>query len=253
MANGAGVTVRNVVLPTYDGSTVEAFVAMPPGAGPHPAIVLGQEAMGPNQFNRQVVTDLAGLGYVAISPDYFRGTGPSQPDNYEDFGEVMASINALDFGRATHDLFAAADWLRADPAVDPARIGVWGYCTGGTLALLAAELDRRFAACVVFFPSQPHFEELTAARPVQPYDLLWNIAGPLLMIYGDADPIMPPDLLADYRRRLEQWNIAHDIQIYPGAGHAFSAPAPHMHDASASTASWAHAAEFIAAALRPAG
>lgn len=253
MSHGTDVTVRDLVLPTYDGSTVAAFVALPAGAGPHPAIVLGQEAMGPNQFNRQVATDLAALGYVAISPDYFRGTGPSQPDNYDDFGEVITSIDALDFGRATHDLLAAADWLRGQPGVDPTRIGVWGYCTGGTLALLAAELDRRFSACVLFFPSQPHFEELTAARPVQPADLLWNIAGPVLMIYGDADPIMPPELLAEYRRRLEQWHIPHDIRIYPGAGHAFSAPAPLMHDAAATRASWDHAVAFVAAALGPAG
>ena len=249
MTVSSNVTTSQLILPTYDGDAVAAFVARPAGAGPHPAIVLGQEAMGPNMFNRKVATDLAELGYVVISPDYFRGTGPTQPDNYEDFGEVIAAIDALDFGRATHDLLAVADWLRGQASVDPARIGVWGYCTGGTLALLAAEVDRRFAACVLFFPSQPQFEVLTPTRPVQPYDLLWNIAGPVLVIYGDADPIMPPDLLADYKRRLEQWHITHEIRIYPGAGHAFSAPSPHMYDQAASEASWREAVGFMATAL----
>ncbi|MGX7678742.1 dienelactone hydrolase family protein [Jatrophihabitans sp. DSM 45814] len=57
--------------------------------------------------------------------------------------------------------------------VDAKRIAVWGYCTGATLSLLAAELSDRVAAPVLFFPSQPTFHELTPARPVHAVDVLW--------------------------------------------------------------------------------
>lgn len=241
----AGIKSRTIKLATYDGQTVEALVTEPAGPGPHPAVVFGQEALGPNAFGREVAERAAAEGFVTITPDYYRGRGPSKPDDYSDFTEVMTAIGDLDFVKATHDVLAGADWLRAQPNVDPARVAVWGYCTGGTLAMLASALDRRLAAGVWFFPSQPVFPEITPKRPVSPIDLMWNIAAPVLIIYGDADPIMPPELREEVKARLERWGVEHQFKLYPGAGHAFSAPAAHMHNAEATAQSWAAAIGFL--------
>jgi carboxymethylenebutenolidase len=240
------VKTSTITLATYDGSHTTAFVAEPQGAGPFPAITIGAEAMGLNSFNRKVATDLAALGYITIVADYYRGKGPSDPENYNDFTEVMAAINAMDFRLATYDVLAGAEWLRNHPKVHAGRIGVWGYCTGGTLAMMAAALDRRLAAAVWFFPSQPKFPELNAKRPANPVDMVWSITCPVMVIYGDQDQVMSPQGLAELRGNFEKWNIEHEIHVYPGAGHAFSAPAPHMHNAAASTASWADATAFAA-------
>jgi carboxymethylenebutenolidase len=129
------------------------------------------------------------------------------------------------------------------------KVVVWGYCTGATLALLAASLDRRLAASVLFFPSQPTFPEITVSRPVQPIDMLWNVAAPMLVIYGDEDPIAPAEMIAAIRQRLEQWHVPHEINIYPGAGHAFSAPVPPMRNHDADVVSWADALEFLSRRL----
>lgn len=240
---------RAIELVGQDGGRVPAFVTEPAGGGPFPGVVFGAEAMGPNAFGRKVAADLAALGYVTVTPDYYRGQGPSRPDDYSDFTEVMAAIGALDFRQATFDLLAGADWLRAQPNVDAARVATWGYCTGGTLSLLAACLDRAMAAAVLFFPSQPVFDELTPKRPMHPMDLVWSLTCPVQVIYGDADAIMPADRLAELNRRLEQWGVPHEIRIHPGAGHAFSAPAPHMHNAQAAEVSWRQATEFLARAV----
>lgn len=241
----AGVKTRTITLKTSDGKEASAFVAEPAGPGPHPAIAFGQEAMGFNQFGRKVATDMAAQGFVTITPDYYRGKGPSKPDDYTDFTEVMQAIGDLDFRQATDDVLAGADWLRAQPQVDPKKVAVWGYCTGGTLAMMASALDRQLAAAVWFFPSQPRFGGLTVKRPADPMDLVWAIRCPVLVIYGDQDGIMPPDQLADLRKRFEQWGVQNEVRIYPGAGHAFSAPAPHMHHADASAASWQAAVAFV--------
>jgi carboxymethylenebutenolidase len=243
-----GVRTRTVTLSTYDGGQAKAFVAEPESPGPHPAVAFGAEAMGPNKFGRRVATELAALGYVTITPDYYRGGGPSQPDNYNDFTEVMAAINALDFGQAAFDVLAGVDWLKAQPQVDPRRVSTWGYCTGGTLTMLAAGLDRELAASVWFFPSQPRFEDLSVKHPMHAVDLIWSIACPVLLIVGDQDSLYPAEMVADIRRRFEQWGVDHQIIVYPGAGHAFSADAPHMHNADASAGSWKAATEFLARA-----
>jgi carboxymethylenebutenolidase len=242
------VKTRTIQLPTSDGLLIPAFVAEPEGAGPFPGVTIGAEAMGINSFNRGVATDLAGLGYVAIVADYYRGAGPSNPEDYEDFSEVMTAIEALDFRQATFDVLSAGDWLRTHPRVDANRIAVWGYCTGATLAVMAACLDRRLAAAVWFFPSQPVFEALTPKRPAHPFDMVWSIACPVLAIWGskESDRMETNGLMKRLRDNFAQWHIRNEIRIYEGADHAFSAPTPKMHHAEATKRSWADATAYLA-------
>src|SRR5579862_9811687 len=155
-------------------------VLVPEGGGPYPAVVLGAEAYGVNKFILGIQRKLVGLGYAAAVPDYYHGHGPAEPDNYDDFTEVKEHIGRLDFTRGARDLAAAVDEVRAMPGIDPRRIAVWGYCTGATLAWLAAGLRGDLAAAVLYFPSQPVFSELSPARPVHPVDLLWQLTCPAL-------------------------------------------------------------------------
>jgi carboxymethylenebutenolidase len=229
---------------------VPTLVYEPSGHGVRPAIVLSPEAYGINEFTRKVGSDLADEGYVVVVPDYYRGVGLTHPDDYSDFTEVMGFINELDFTEATHDVLAGIEHARSMPNVDPERVAVWGYCTGGTMAMLAAALDRRLAAAVWFFPSQPTFPELGDKRPVHPIDTIWNIACPVQLIYGDQDAGLVA-LSPEIRRRFERYGIEHRIDVYEGAGHAFSAPDPPLRHAAADEASWADAISFVGAQLRP--
>ena len=220
-------------------------ISKPDGAGPHPGVVFGAEAYGPNEFIRGVQKRLADLGYASVVPDYYHGDGPTNTEAYDDFEEVVGHIGRLDFTCGARDLAGAVDALRADPDVDAQRIAVWGYCTGATLAWLAACMRGDIAAAVLFFPSQPVFEELGPLHPVHPVDLLWQLTCPTLFVYGDQDVVMPPELLADLRTRIEQWRVDAEVRVYPGAGHAFSAPwGPLRHD-EADTTAWADAVAFL--------
>jgi len=239
------VTTRTITLKTFDGAETSAFVAEPEGPGRFPAVAFGAEAMGPNRFGRRTASDLAALGYVTVTPDYYRGRGPSRPDDYTDFTEVMAAIGELDFRAATFDVLAGLDWARAQANVDAKRVALWGYCTGATLTMLGASLDRGVAATVLFFPSQPTFDALTPKRPVHAIDLIWAIRTPVLLISGDRDAILPPAMLDEIRSRFERSGGRYESRLYTGAGHAFSADAPHMRNEAAATASWGEATDFL--------
>jgi carboxymethylenebutenolidase len=223
---------------------VPALVYSPTSLESCPAVVLAAEAFGINEFTRLVASRLALEGYVVVVPDYYRGNGLTQPEGYDDFTEVMQFIEDLDFVAGTHDIVAGVEYARGLPAVDPQRVSVWGYCTGGTLAMMAASLVADLDATVLFFPSQPTFPELTMKRPVQPIDLLWNISSPVLLIYGDQDAMLV-SAMPEIRRRLEHWQIEHEVRVYPGAGHAFSAPVPPLRNDAADVASWADALAFL--------
>lgn len=239
------ISTTTVRLHGRDGGGFDAFVAAPVAPGPWPAVVFGMEAMGFNAFGRRTAEDLAALGYVTVTPDYYRGAGPSRPDDYEDLDEVIAAIGELDFGRATFDLLAAVDWARAQATVLPDRVALWGYCTGGTLALMAAALDRRVAATLIFFLSQPCFPEITAKRPAHARDMIWSLCAPVMLISGADDRLLPPEVIADLDRRLSAAGVGHEVHVYPGAGHAFTGPARHMHHPGASVDSWRRATDFL--------
>jgi dienelactone hydrolase len=140
------VVAEVVRLRGRDGIELDALRFRPSGDGPFPAVAVGAEATGINQFIRRVGATLALAGDVVIVPDYFRGQGPPGPEDYEDFDTLVGYIDALDFQRATSDLLAAVDHARKLPYVDADDVAVWGYCTGATLALFAAELDRGLSA-----------------------------------------------------------------------------------------------------------
>jgi carboxymethylenebutenolidase len=222
-------------------------IAMPGGQAPHPGVVIGAEAYGVNPFIRGVQQRLAGLGYAAAVPDYYHGEGPRDVDAYDDFTEVIEHLGRLDFTCGARDLARAVDTLRATPRVDPRRLCLWGYCTGGTLAWLAACLRGDVAAAVLFFPSQPLFAELGPRTPVHPMDLLWQLTCPALFIYGDRDPVMPPERLDDLRARIGQWGTDAEVRLYAGAGHSFSAPRGPMRHAEADRAAWDDAVAFLRA------
>lgn len=245
------VTIETIALPVRDGATTAALLCRPTSSGPHPAIAVGAEGTGINTFIRRLGATLAHLGYVVIVPDYYRGSGPPDPDAYDDFETLMSHINALDFRRAIHDLLDGIEYLHTLDDVDATRIASWGYCTGGTLALFAACLRPDLAAAVVFFPSQPTFDELDAKKPVHAIDLLWNIPCPLLLLIGDADVVLPAERLADFRRRLEQWGIDATINVYPGAQHAFNAHGSVLYNQEADERSWEDALAFAAERLEP--
>ena len=120
------VVIEMIDLPTRDGATAPAVFSVPVGDGPFPAIAIGAEGTGPNTYIRRVAATLSHLGFAVIVPDYYRGSGPPEPDNYDDFETLMSYIGALDFTCAVHDLFDGIDYLQGLPTVDAtaSRAGV---------------------------------------------------------------------------------------------------------------------------------
>jgi carboxymethylenebutenolidase len=238
------MTGRDIRIPV-DGGEVAGVEFRPVGDVPRPAIVLGAEATGVNTFIRQVGERLAAAGFVAVVPDYYRGQGPADPDDYSDFPALVRHIDALDFRQGTYDLLAAVDYVRSRPYVDPARVFTWGYCTGGTLAMLAGCLDRALAGTVLFYPSQPVFPSLTRKRPVHPKDLVWNHRPPMALFYGDEDRAVPLTVQRELYDELDRWGVDATIRTYSGAGHVFAGHAGDSYRETADVDSWKTAMHFV--------
>ncbi|MDQ1360399.1 MAG: carboxymethylenebutenolidase [Acidimicrobiaceae bacterium] len=241
----AAVRVESVAL-VVEGEEVDTIVCRPGGGTPRAGIVLATEAQGVNAFIRGVGARLAEQGYVVAIPDYYHGRGSEDPDALVDLAhlaDIEGLIGGLDFRRGAEDVLAAAAHLRRHEGMG--SVAVWGYCTGGTLAMLAACMGRDVDAAVLFYPSQPTFHELSALRPAHPIDLIWQLRCPVLLLVGADDPVWPQDMVAEVARRFDRWSIPLESEVYEGAGHVFAGHFEDWHRPRAEAESWVRALDFL--------
>jgi len=159
-------------------------------------------------------------------------------------GPLQEAISSLDFRRGAEDILAGVTYLREHEHVS--SVAVWGYCTGGTLAWLAAELGRDVDAAVLFYPSQPTFHELSPTQPQHAIDMIWQIRCPVLLIVGDEDQVWPGDLVRDVTQRFATWSIPLTAEVYHGAGHTFAGHFEDWHRPEAAAHAMDRALAFLA-------
>jgi dienelactone hydrolase len=138
-----------------NGGNVTAFLVVPPGKGPFPAVIYGHWCMpGSEKENRKEFLDeaivLARSGVISLLPDHVivhQGfVADNSPLNEQQFAvEVQQDIN----------LRRGADLLLARDDVDPKRLAYVGHsCDAGAGAFLSG-IDKRLKAFVLMAGGWP--------------------------------------------------------------------------------------------------
>lgn len=178
--------------------TVEQFV--PSSGKPSPIVIALHGSGGPPESGASEAKALAGQGYIVLAPFYFERTGHAwaQPQEIEPNFETWMSV--------VQDAIAYALALPSNTG----KLGLLGFSLGAYLALSVATLDERVTAVVDFYGGLP--EALYAAVNHMP---------PVLILHGEADPVVPVAEAHKLQRLLAEKNVPFEIKTYPGAGHAF--------------------------------
>ena len=122
-----------------DGLRLAGVLHVPDGARPRRAAFLVLHGFGSNKDGGTAMIAarmFAGLGYCALRFD-MRGCGESEGER----GRVICM-------EQVEDAKSALAWLATRPEVDPARIAVMGHSFGAAVAVYAAGVEPRLAACV---------------------------------------------------------------------------------------------------------
>jgi carboxymethylenebutenolidase len=135
---------NTIELIAADAHRLSAYVSEP-SAKPRAGIVVIQEIFGVTRHIRAVTDQYAAAGFHAVAPALFDRVERGVEVPYTDSAKGRAYVQALKEPDVMLDLKAAADRVR--PA---GKVGVVGYCWGGTMAYLAsARLD--IAAAVAYY------------------------------------------------------------------------------------------------------
>src|SRR6185503_13341796 len=123
----------------------------------------------------------------------------------------------------------AAAYLAGRDDVAPKKVGVIGFCLGGSLSLLLAATSPDVGAVASFYGGRQF-----------PADQLRQISAPVLAIFGGADEGIPPERHAELDSTFNETGLPHTIYVYPGAPHAFFNDArQHTYRPEAAKDAWA--------------
>ena len=125
---------ERITLTASDGFVLGAYVARPAGT-PRGGIVVLQEIFGVNAHIRAVADLYASEGYLAVAPALYDRSQRDFEVGYtpEDVTQGRAVVMTLDQTKALADIAAAIDCAKAG-----GKVGVVGYCWGGTMTYAAA-------------------------------------------------------------------------------------------------------------------
>ena len=190
-----------------EGVTVRAYLVGEKGNANRPAIIVVQEWWGLNDHMKDIATRYAKEGYIAIVPDLYSRLGNKVTKSPDEAGKLMGMLKQED---GLKDLQATIAYLKTVPEVDAARIGVTGFCMGGSYALLLPCVNSSIKAAAPFYGQVPN-----------PDTPLQKLACPVLYIYGEDDGWITKADVQRLANALKKYDKAGEIKTYPGAPHAF--------------------------------
>lgn len=178
---------------------ISAYVAKPIGA-PRGGIVVVQEIFGVNVHIRSMADSFAEHGYTAIAPAFFDHleTGVELGYGKADIQRGVALAMEVGVDRAVADVASAAQSIAS-----AGRIGVVGYCWGGTVAFVAG---MRLGLPAVSYYGSRNVQYL--GEPV---------STPLMFHFGEQDHSIPAAAVERHRKEL----LGAEVFTYP-AGHGFN-------------------------------
>lgn len=167
---------------------------------PRGAVIVIHEVFGLNSHIRQVTDRFASLGFLAVAPALFDLVRPGTELGYDEasLAQGREVAEQLGFNGALDGVRAAFDLLEGEN-----RVAAVGFSWGGTVAFLA---NTRFGV-----PAVSYYGSRTV-----PF-LRERLKAPLLLHFGENDPLTPPEDIALHRESI----TGAEIHVWP-AGHGFN-------------------------------
>jgi carboxymethylenebutenolidase len=194
----------NLQLSASDGHQFGAYLAGPSKSATG-AVVIIQEIFGVNRHIRSIVDYYASQGFTAMAPGLFDRVQPGLQLNYNsaDASRGMQIATQIGFEKSLLDISATINHAaKGDP---PTKVGIVGFCFGGTLAWLTATRLNPSAA-VAYYGGQ--IAKFANEKP----------HCSAMLHFGALDKHIPSTEI----EKIQQANPEVSVFVYEGAGHGFN-------------------------------
>ncbi|HKB19745.1 MAG TPA: acetylxylan esterase [Gaiellaceae bacterium] len=140
-AREAGVAIRDVSFKGAAGETIPAYLVVPRGKGPHPAVIYAHGSGGSRRDLLPSAVGLAEHGAVALLLDMRYSAARSRqslPQGID--GVKVATDNEIE---SVVEVRRAVDLLQSLPYVDKHKIGYVGWSAGARTGAITAGVEHR--------------------------------------------------------------------------------------------------------------
>ena len=199
-----------------NGATT-AYVARPDGDATA-VVILIQEWWGINDHIRDIAGRYANEGYICVAPDLYRG---KLAKDSTEAAKLMQGL-AIDDGLET--IRAAIVGTKRVHNVQ--KIGITGYCMGGTFALRAACEIGELAAAAPFYGDIPEAS------------VLKQLHVPTLFIAGKRDAWINPEKVNRLIGAARKYDLPVEVVTYDADHAFFNDTRPEVYDAEAASDAW---------------
>jgi carboxymethylenebutenolidase len=215
---------KMIELTAADGHKLAAWRAEPKGK-PRGALVVVQEIFGVNSHIKSVADGYAADGYLAIAPAFFdraqRGVNLGYTPADIEVGRTF--IPKLQWDNTLKDANAALENVKS-----AGKVGIVGYCWGGTVSWVASSRIPGLAASVTYYGGG--ITGMSSEKPKCPVMSHW----------GETDHAIPLD---GVKKFLDQHPEVTSY-FYP-AGHGFNCDQRGSYDAASAKLARERSLEFL--------
>lgn len=213
---------------SYPGKAcaLKAFVAEPVSTSnaPRPVVIVVQEWWGLDDHIKEVARRFAAEGYFAIAPDLYSRQGYKVARDPNLAGQLMEGLKQSD---GIDDLLSTINWIKTQSSAMATRIGVVGFCMGGSYATLLPCVTRDIKAAAPFYGEIPSDERLQ------------SLACPIFYAYGENDGWIQRKDVDRLAAALRKFNKPGEAKVYAGCSHGFfNDTRPDVHSAADAQDAW---------------
>ncbi len=209
------ISTTTIRLRRCDGE-MKCHQAQPRGQGKFPAVMVIMEVFGLNDHIKDVTERIAAEGYVTIAPDLYYRESPNVV-GYDQLQEAIGLMQRLDAEKVVVDLQSVIAHLKSQNFVNGDRIGITGFCMGGTIAFVAAcKFPTDIKAAVPFYGGS-----IADDSPTAPLSAAGHLQAPILCFFGEKDPYISLSQVQRIEDTLHALGKSHEVKVYAGADHGF--------------------------------
>jgi len=197
-----------------DGTALNTWVVYPERKDKAGVVLVIHDINGMRDWPRALGDQLAQDGFIAIVPDFLSGKGPNGGGSASLGTNVGQAIQQLTGDEVNARLNAAMEYGRKLPSAN-GKVGVIGFCWGGTRSFGYAVAQPALNAAVVYYGQLPG-----STADAAPEADVAKVNAPVIGMYGGNDArinsTLPPTEAA-----MKKLNKSYEKHIFDGAGHGF--------------------------------